>query len=90
MRDALMAQSLLKAPRGVLIAGRGHVRNDRGVPLYIRTRAPQARVVSVAFVEHPEKTEDRAAFDYVWPMAATARPDPCAAFTMTPPARTTP
>ena len=38
LRDAVMAESLLNSlqPVKVLIAGAGHVRNDRAVPLYLR------------------------------------------------------
>ena len=36
-RDSALAESLLAGPDGgVLIAGTGHVRNDRGVPSYLR------------------------------------------------------
>jgi uncharacterized iron-regulated protein len=54
-RDAFMADQLLKAAeangRAILIAGNGHVRADRGVPWYIRQRAPDKKVVSVMLIE---------------------------------------
>ncbi|HYC00889.1 MAG TPA: ChaN family lipoprotein [Candidatus Limnocylindrales bacterium] len=75
----------------VLIAGFGHVRRDRGVPLYLRHQWPQLRVVSVAFLEVAENLEhpqdyaaafgdDPRPFDYFWFTPAIARPDPCVEF----------
>ena len=60
-RDAQMAEALLNAPGGdgaLLIAGAGHVRNDRGVPAYLRRIAPDARTMSVAFLEVDPKRPD--------------------------------
>lgn len=62
LRDAIMAHSLLKskADHKVLIAGMGHVRNDRAVPLYLQTslnathlnvNAGDSRILSVGFIE---------------------------------------
>ena len=43
-RDATLADVVARARRGatarVLIAGAGHVRRDRGAPLYLERRAP--------------------------------------------------
>ena len=54
-RDAHMADMLLKAAEAhgsaILFAGNGHVRTDRGVPWYIRLRAPSKAVVAVMLVE---------------------------------------
>ena len=54
-RDAHLADAVLKAVQqngsAILIAGTGHARTDRGVPWYIRKRAPKKAVVSVMFVE---------------------------------------
>jgi uncharacterized iron-regulated protein len=54
-RDAHMADVLLAAAdthgSAILIAGNGHVRSDRGVPWYIRQRAPDKKVVSVLLIE---------------------------------------
>ncbi len=53
-RDAYLAQVMMstKADEGaVLIAGAGHARKDWAVPAIIRAKLPDARVVSVAFVE---------------------------------------
>jgi len=92
-RDAQMAEALLTAPGGdgaVLIAGSGHARNDRGVPTYLRRIAPDARTVSVAFLEVDPKRPDgegdaarfpgRLPFDYVWFTPAVDDVDPCEKF----------
>ena len=53
-RDAQMAQSLIAAgdPGGaILVAGAGHVRNDYGIPVYLRQKTPAKRVISIAFVQ---------------------------------------
>jgi uncharacterized iron-regulated protein len=77
-RDAAMAEGIHAAHDGaVLIAGAGHVRTDRGVPIDLATRAPGASIASLAFVEvltgrpaAPEYAErfgaERLPFDYVW------------------------
>lgn len=93
-RDATLADNLLKAADGaggsaVLIAGDDHVRADRGVPYYIRLRAPQAKVVTIALTEVeagveraedavPRDPEGKPAVDFVWFTARSDRPDPCA------------
>jgi uncharacterized iron-regulated protein len=92
-RDAQMAETLLTAPGGdgaVLIAGTGHVRNDRGVPAYLGRSAPTARAASLAFLEvgreraDPEgyaaRFESRLPFDYVWFTPAVDDEDPCEKF----------
>ncbi|MEO6576862.1 MAG: ChaN family lipoprotein [Polyangiaceae bacterium] len=91
-RDATMA-SLLMADEGagaVLIAGAGHARSDRGVPLAIHAQNPRADVASVAFVEVDgvEAPDAYAArfgaktlpFDYVWFTPRANDDDPCADF----------
>jgi len=92
VRDAYMAKALVdgktKADKVVLVAGSGHVRSDRGVPLYIKYLAPNLKVLTVAFAEFvPDHTDpadyakrwgaDRLPFDYVWFTSAVDRPDPC-------------
>lgn len=91
-RDAQMAERLVGAPRdsAVLIAGAGHVRTDRGVPVYLVTRAPGAAVASVAFVEvasgrvapadYAEVFGTRLPFDYVWFTIRADDVDPCERF----------
>jgi uncharacterized iron-regulated protein len=73
-RDAHMA-SVLK-PGSVLIAGAGHARRDRGVPLYL----DDAGLVSIAFLEVEGGEPDRASYDYLWFTARAQRDDPCAGF----------
>ena len=89
-RDAIMADAMLAAkPSGaVLIAGRGHVRRDRAVPLYLQTAAPNSEIAVVAFIEvvaaqtSPRDYIDSVVneaepFDYVWFTPRVARKDPC-------------
>jgi uncharacterized iron-regulated protein len=92
-RDATMASVLLARHHhdGVLIAGAGHARNDRGVPLALHAQEPTARVASLAFVEveHGLTTPgDYAArfgtralpFDFVWFTPRLDDDDPCEKF----------
>jgi uncharacterized iron-regulated protein len=87
IRDATMAVSLLKskADLKVLIAGVGHVRKDRGVPLYLYAGEKDISVISVAPLEVEKDHNDIAAyamhwegghlpFDYVWFTARAKRP----------------
>lgn len=61
-KDAVMAEKLLEAgPPAVLIAGRGHVRRDRGVPLFLARRGGQ-RSLSIALID--VQSERKAAGDY--------------------------
>ncbi|MGE5217544.1 MAG: ChaN family lipoprotein [Chloroflexota bacterium] len=92
--DAQMAESLIAAgdPDGaILVAGAGHVRNDYGIPVYLKEKAPQKRVISIAFVEvDQQKTEPqsyaltnadgRLPFDYVWFTPRVDDVDPCKKF----------
>jgi uncharacterized iron-regulated protein len=84
-KDAFMARALIRtgAP-AVLIAGRGHVRADRGVPSYLR-RHSTARVLSVAFIDVAEgRTQpgayDLGAFDFVVFTPRVSDEDPCEQF----------
>jgi uncharacterized iron-regulated protein len=93
-RDAQMAQSLIAAgdrDGTILVAGAGHVRNDYGIPVYLRTQAAGKRTVSIAFVEvDTQKTEPqsyalpypngRLPFDYVWFTPRIDDEDPCEKF----------
>ena len=93
-RDAQMAQSLIAAgdPDGaVLVAGAGHVRNDYGIPIYLRAKTTGTRTVSIAFVEvDTRKTQPqshalsypngRLPFDYVWFTPRIDDEDPCEKF----------
>lgn len=95
-RDAAMAEVLaeqaIRPETGpaVLIAGAGHVRDDRGVPARLRQLVPGLTMLSVGFMEvEADKTAPRAygqgygtatpPFDLVWFTARAAREDQCAA-----------
>ncbi|HEX6795612.1 MAG TPA: ChaN family lipoprotein [Casimicrobiaceae bacterium] len=97
MRDAAMAQALVDdatADGAVLIAGNGHVRDDLGVPVYLRAPGlggADSRSISVGFIEVNAGDERDAefpqrliaanpGFDVVFLTPAIARPDPCEAF----------
>ncbi len=90
VRDSRMALSLLTSDADirVLIAGSGHARNDRGVPLYLRTRDKTNRTLSVGFIEvandndrvadYYQRWDDESLpFDYVWFTPRFDRKDPC-------------
>ena len=87
VRDATLADSLVRggAP-AVLIAGAGHVRKDRAVPVYLGRREPERRVLSIAFREvsqgESEKVDDDygTAFDFVWFTPRVDDLDPCERF----------
>jgi uncharacterized iron-regulated protein len=76
-RDARMA-SALRLP-SVLIAGVGHARRDRGVPLYLG----DSNVLSVTFIEvevdrtKPQEYAGGASYDYLWFTPRALREDPC-------------
>lgn len=86
-RDAAMAAVLLEVDRGdgaVLIAGDGHVRADRGVPVYLGS-APDA--VSIGLIEAQPGETDPAAyldnarqFDFVIFTEKVDSPDRCKGF----------
>ena len=72
LRDAVMADSLLNSPEqpAVLIAGAGHVRNDRAVPLYLHTNlqahAKDASILSIGMIEVDADETDPAAYAETW------------------------
>jgi len=73
-RDASMAAAMLRHPDGaVLIAGRGHVRGDVGVPLFLNRLAPQARVATVGLNEGGTGGP----FNWTRAFPAPEREDPC-------------
>lgn len=94
-RDAHLADATLKAAadhgQAVLLTGNNHARTDRGVPWYIRARAPNQKVVSVVLVEVEEGKTDPEAYiprdpdgkpaaDYLIFTPSIVRDDPCKAF----------
>ena len=92
LRDATMADSLIAAAKvhdgAVLIAGRGHVRADRGVPWYLRARLETPKVLTLGIFEvragahdpmaYPPKSVTAPAFDYLWFTPRGEDTDPCA------------
>ncbi len=99
LRDAALAASVLRAagrppsPGVVLIAGAGHVRRDRGVPLHLRRLGFGGGVASLAFVGLPgipgEVAPEQAVlrafdgappFDFVWLTRPLSSGDPCERF----------
>lgn len=72
LRDAIMAHSLLKskADHKVLIAGMGHVRNDRAVPLYLQTnlniKAGDSKILSVGFIEVDTGLKNASDYTQYW------------------------
>jgi len=91
-RDATIAKSIADARAAsglpvILLAGNGHVRDDLGVPRYLRAQLPQARVLTVGIVERAADAQaDRGpgsrddAFDLQVETPRHPRPDPCEAF----------
>jgi len=92
-RDARLAEALVRAGRrdgAVLIAGAGHVRRDRGVPLHLLRREPGATLASLAFLEvqtraatpagYLDEGERTLPFDYVWFTPRNDDADPCEKF----------
>ena len=71
-RDAMMADRLAATSGrggGVLIAGNGHIRKDRGVPWYLARLRPGARSVSIGLLEVRDGVLGPRAdlpYDYVW------------------------
>ena len=71
-RDAMMADRLAVTSGrggGVLIAGNGHVRKDRGVPWYLARLRPGARSVSIGLLEVRDDVLEPPAdlpYDYAW------------------------
>ena len=79
-RDAHMAREISSAAGkdgAILIAGTGHARHDRAIPLHLRRIAPSRTTISLAFLEVSEGEHSASAyaapygspelpFDYVW------------------------
>jgi uncharacterized iron-regulated protein len=84
-RDAMMADRLAVASGragGILIAGNGHVRKDRGVPWYLARLEPGARVATVALIEVRDdvrRPPSDLPYDYVWFTPRVDDQDFCAA-----------
>ena len=84
-KDAFMARALYSTGKpALLIAGRGHARNDRAVPVFLR-RAGASAILSVAFMDvddaHTRAADyDIGAFDYVVFTPRVTDEDPCQRF----------
>jgi uncharacterized iron-regulated protein len=84
-KDAFMARALVRAGApGVLVTGRGHARNDRGVPAFL-ARAGVASTLSIALLEveagHDQPSDyDVSAFDLVVFTPRVSDEDPCLRF----------
>ncbi|MGH8721580.1 MAG: ChaN family lipoprotein [Burkholderiales bacterium] len=82
-RDAMLADRLAAVAGragGILIAGGEHVRKDRGVPRYLARLRPDARIVSLAFVETGQaqsRLSKDLPYDYLWFTEPIERADPC-------------
>jgi uncharacterized iron-regulated protein len=90
-RDARIAASLARGAQrdgAVLIAGAGHVRTDRGVPVHLARHIQDVAITSVAFVEVDAAAvkpgdyaqrfgSDALPFDYVWFTPKIDEADPC-------------
>lgn len=81
-RDAGMAQAMRAARADgarqvILLAGNGHVRRDHGVPAHMRGAQPDARIMSLGFVEAGAEG-DAEAYDAIDKVPPVDRPDPCA------------
>jgi uncharacterized iron-regulated protein len=81
MAGAMVAMHRRTGLPVVLLAGNGHLRRDLAVPVWLRQRAPQARVVSVAVLElgTPQSFDPAVVYDTVAWVPAEPRPDPCEA-----------
>jgi uncharacterized iron-regulated protein len=84
-KDAFMAHAIAQTHvPTVLVAGRGHARNDRAVP-YFLDRAAAGDTLSIAFIEVDDRREDPSAydteaFDYVIYTPRASDEDPCEKF----------
>lgn len=81
-RDAALAEAVLDAFKRhggpvVLIAGNGHVRQDHGTGRLLREALPEARIVTVGFVEAPAAPVQP--YDIAWLTDRPAREEPCIA-----------
>jgi uncharacterized iron-regulated protein len=83
-KDAFMAHVIAQAAPSALVAGRGHVRRDRGVPFHLQKEG-KTDFLSVALLDVDDarkKAEqyDVAAFDFVIFTPRVSDEDPCARF----------
>lgn len=94
-RDAYMAARLAEAGRAdgaVLVTGSGHVRRDRGIPVYLATLAEGATIASLILHEVSDRHTDPGAYElraerdgrvlyhYAWFTPRGDDSDPCEKF----------
>lgn len=85
LRDASLASAVLRAReqgarRIVVIAGNGHARKDRGLPLFLAQLSPDLNIVVIGQVESDGEAAIsglEASYDVVWRTVPHDRPDPC-------------
>ncbi|WP_455208180.1 ChaN family lipoprotein [Kaarinaea lacus] len=93
VRDAAIGNSLYRAKTSdiqavVLVSGSGHIRKDRGAPMYLSAQDKTASILSIAWLEVAEDVKDpkeyatpwgreTMPFDFVVFTPAADRPDPC-------------
>ncbi len=89
LKDAHMARAMrrshLDGSLAILVAGNGHTRKDRGVPMFLEA---DARVVSIGFVEVARGEDkpssyaafDAALYDWIWFTPRVDEKDPCDKF----------
>jgi uncharacterized iron-regulated protein len=79
-RDAAMFDAMKnsKGKPTVLVAGNGHIRLDYGVPDLIRTFQPQAKFVSIGFIDSDSMEPlswQQQRYHYVWKLPAVKNRD---------------
>ncbi len=89
LKDAHMARAMRSSHQdgslAILVAGKGHTRKDRGVPMFLEA---DARVVSIGFVEVARGEDkpsaytafDAALYDWIWFTPRVDEKDPCDEF----------
>jgi uncharacterized iron-regulated protein len=93
VRDAAIGNNLYRVKTSgvdaaVLVSGSGHIRKDRGAPMYLSGQDKSASILTIAWLEVSEEASDpkeyakpwgreTLPFDYVVFTPAADRPDPC-------------
>lgn len=88
IRDVSQGRVVRPDAGAIVIAGTEHVRNDIGVPLYLASRVPGQRSVSIGFIEvepgefavsdYIPPPATALPYDYAWLTTAAQRDDPWA------------
>ena len=92
LKDAHMARAMREGRKvgapSVLIAGNGHVRKDRAVPMFLDEGDKESKIVSIALIEvvrdafDPKDYQsfDASKYDFVWFTPRIDEIDPCEKF----------